>query len=362
MGRRGVRSVKARPSRRVFVTSAWGFALSLAVACRSADEGSEADDHPELRGEAALGRETDGKRLVQFLKDCTPEERVQLGQSLHMFPKVESADFGKFGLPARDHFTDDSKKASAEHPIRPTSFNEVPAAIVLEAVRAHRIDSELTTPYRILSALVHTCFNEALAVTIDRDKINYHGIVEWVARKKGVAKKQIESADTFELEQAVAKQYLAKIWDQLTVEQRQELLTKIEKQGAFTIADKAAIAAMGGGAAIAALGTTVAMTGFAFYTTMAVVISTTAGMLGLALPMAAYTGASSNVALLSGPVGWLIAAVAILGGLTYFALADVDRTAAFVMTMNVTKASRGQVGQSIRIGAELPDLDSPRTP
>lgn len=361
MASRGGRSVRARLSRRVFVTSACGFASSLAMACRAADEGRPADDHPDLHGESAAGKETNGKRLVQFLKDCTPEERVQLGQSLHMFPKVEAADFGKFGLPARDHFTDDAKKASAEHPIRPTSFNEVPAAIVLEAVRAHRIDSELTTPYRILSALVHTCFNEALAVTVNRDKINYHGIVQWVARKKGVAKKQVESAGTFELEQAVAKQYLAKIWDQLTVEQRQELLAKIEKQGGYTIADKAAIAAMGGGAAIAALGATVAMTGFAFYTTMAVVISTSAAMLGVALPMAAYVGASSTVALLSGPVGWLIAAVAILGGLTYFALADVDRTAAFVMTMNVIKAGRGQVGKPRPNGAEPPvEAERPR--
>lgn len=329
-------------NRRAFVVSTCSVAASLATCAQGAEDGRTAHDHPELHGEPGVGKETDGKRLVQFLKDCTPEERVQLGQSLHMFPKVEKSDFGKHGLPAYEHFADDPKKASAEHPIRPQTFNEVPAAIVLEAVRARRLDSELTTPYRILSVLVHTCFNEAVAITINRDKINYHGIVQWVARKKGVAAKEVESANTFDLEQAVAKQYLAKIWDTLTVEQRKELLTTIEKQGGFTIADKAAIAAMGGGAAIAALGTTVAMTGFAFYTTMAVVISTTAAMLGLTLPMAAYTGAASTVALLSGPVGWLIAAVAVVGGLTYFALADVDRTAAFVMTMNVIKASRGQ--------------------
>jgi len=287
-----------------------------------------------------------GRRFVQFLKDCTPAERVQLAQSLDMLPGLEKTDFGQFGLPVYESFTDDAKVASTQRPLRPKSFNELPPKMVLAAVKARRIDSELTTPYRIISRLVHTCYNEVLGSTVDRNEIDYDGIVRWVATKKGVTQEEIAKASTDDLERLIAKKYLAQIWDRLSVEQRREILIQIEKQTGSTIADKAAIAAMGGGAAIAALGTTVAMTGFAFYTTMSVVISTAAGFLGLTLPMWAYAGASSTVAILSGPIGWTLAAVGILGGMTYLALPNVDKTAAFVITMNVVKASRQQSGSS----------------
>jgi uncharacterized protein YaaW (UPF0174 family) len=216
----------------------------------------------------------------------------------------------------------------------------LPTAVVLAAARAGRINGEVATPYKIISGLLHTCRNEFSATASSRDAVDYHSIVTWVARKKGVDPRVIESASTYELEQALAKKCLATIWDRLDRDQRLELLGRIETQTGTSIADKVAIAAMGGGAAIAALGTTVAMTGFAFYTTMAVVISGAAGMLGLTLPMWAYVGASSTVAILAGPVGWSLAALGVIGGIAYFVLADVDKTAAFVMTMNVIKAQR----------------------
>ncbi len=325
-----------RVGRRAFIASSSCVFAGFTSGCSSAAD----------RGASAVstvpGKETDGKQFVQFLKDCTPAERIQLAQSLQVFPDLENEDFGKFGLPPYDKFVDDPKSASQEKPLRPASFNELPPSIVLEAIRAGRVNGELSTPYRIIGALLHTCQNEILTLGSNRDKVDYHSIVQWVARKKGVDTALIDSANTYDLEQAVAKQCLAKIWDQLSVEQRQELLGRIEKQTGSTIADKAAIAAMGGGAAIAALGTTVAMTGFAFYTTMAVVISSAAGMLGLTLPMWAYVGASSTVAILSGPVGWSLAALGIAGGIAYLVLADAEKTASFVMTMNVIKANRLQ--------------------
>jgi hypothetical protein len=74
---------------------------------------------------------------------------------------------------------------------------------------------------------------------------------------------------------------------------------------------------------------------------MSVVICTVAGWLGLTLPFWVYMGASSTVALLSGPIGWAIAALSVLGGLTWLVgMPNVDRTAAFVMTMNVIKANK----------------------
>ena len=326
-------------TRRAFFASSSGATLCLLLtSCAPPDQ----PDQPAPESEPGAGKETDGRQFVQFLKDCNPEERVQLAQSLQMLPALEQADFSRFGLPTYGAFADDAKSASPARPIRPKSFNDVPPNIVLEAAQAGRINPELTTPYKIISGLVHTYFNEVLALQADRDRIDYHAIVQWVAKKKGVDKATISAATTFDLEQAIAKQCIATMWDRLDVGQRKDLLAKIEKQTGTTIADKAAIAAMGGGAAIATLGATVAMTGFAFYTTMAVMISTTAGMLGIALPMSAYVGTSSTVALLAGPVGWVLAALSILGGLTYLALANPDKTAAFVMTMTVIKAHRMQ--------------------
>ena len=97
---------------------------------------------------------------------------------------------------------------------------------------------------------------------------------------------------------------------------------------------------MGGGAAVAALGVTVAFTGFAFYTTMSVVMCTVAGWFGITLPFAAYAGASTTIAALSGPIGWCIAGVAVAGGAIYAAWPSADKTAAFVMQLHFIKAQQ----------------------
>ena len=101
--------------------------------------------------------------------------------------------------------------------------------------------------------------------------------------------------------------------------------------------DIVAISAMSGGAAIAILGTTVAFSGFAFYTTMTVAISTVAGWLGVTLPFAAYTGTATTISVLSGPVGWCIAGLLVVGGAYWIGLPDDDAVAAFVIQVNQIK-------------------------
>jgi len=289
----------------------------------------------------AQSKDTNSAEFVDFLDSCTPEERVQLGQSLQMYPSLSKEDFGKHGLNDYGSFVDKATEATPARPMRPATFNEVPPEVVTAAVRAGRLEAEQTSTYAILSNLLWRYNNIGRYLFTDRDQINYHEIVQWVARKKGVKDHVIPLLSTFMLEQEIHKKFLEGIWDKLTVEQRTQLLKEIEKQTNTTIADKAAIAAMGGGAAIAVLGASVAMSGFAFYTTMSVVICTVAGWLGLTLPFWVYMGASSTVALLSGPIGWAIAALSVAGGLTWLVgLPNVDRTAAFVMTMNVIKANK----------------------
>jgi uncharacterized protein YaaW (UPF0174 family) len=136
-------------------------------------------------------------------------------------------------------------------------------------------------------------------------EIDYHNRVKWLCKKMGLP--IMENASTFELEQTICKEAFARIWDKLTPAQRMALLQKIDPKD--QISGKAQIAEMAGATALAALSATVYFTGFAFYTTMSIAMSSAAGLLGLTLPFAAYTGASTVVELLSGPWGWTVAGI-----------------------------------------------------
>src|SRR5690349_15514309 len=83
----------------------------------------------------------------------------------------------------------------------------------------------------------------------------------------------------------------------------------------------------------------VAFYGFTFYTSMSVAISVVASSLGLALPFAAYMGASSIVAFLSGPVGWTIAGILGIGGVALSGRANPDKTTAFILQIHSLKAA-----------------------
>ena len=147
--------------------------------------------------------------------------------------------------------------------------------------------------------------------------------------------RKVASESSFFLERAVQTQLFTQLWDKLDQKQRLALLEKIDPNG--HIQDKAAITALAGAGALGALSLTVAFSGFAFYTTMSVTISTVAGFLGLTLPFAAYAGASSLVAFLSGPVGWAIIALATLGGIGLAGRADVKKTTAFICQIHCLK-------------------------
>jgi uncharacterized protein YaaW (UPF0174 family) len=171
----------------------------------------------------------------------------------------------------------------------------------------------------------------------DETTLNYHELVAWVASSAGVKRAIVGTQSTFILEREVQKQIFAELWDKLTPKQREELLKNIDPND--HIKDKAAIAALSGAGALGVLSLTVAFSGFAFYTTMAVTVSTVAGFFGLTLPFAAYAGASSLIAFLSGPVGWAIMGLAALGGLALAGRADVKKTTAFVCQVHALKVA-----------------------
>jgi uncharacterized protein YaaW (UPF0174 family) len=169
------------------------------------------------------------------------------------------------------------------------------------------------------------------------DNTDYHGIVTWAARKSGVQGEVLESGSTFAVERALMEQVFAQIWDKLTLKQRRELLDKIDPND--HLKDKAALAALTGAAALATLSTTVLFTGFAFYTTISTVLYTVAGFFGITLPFAAYTGVSSMVAFLSGPIGWAIIGVAAVGGVLLAGRANLRKTVQYICQIHALKAA-----------------------
>ena len=168
------------------------------------------------------------------------------------------------------------------------------------------------------------------------EEIDYHRIVSWCAQSVGVDSTTTSFTSTFDLEQAIVKKQFSELWDKLTNNQRLELLEKIDT--GHTIQDRAAVAAMSGTAALASLSTTVYFSGFAFYTTMSVVISTVAGWFSITLPFVAYTTASSTVAVLAGPIGWAIGAVLFAAAVAWTGRANVKKTTALVMQLHALKA------------------------
>ena len=175
----------------------------------------------------------------------------------------------------------------------------------------------------------------------DPAALNYHEIVSWVASRSGVASSIAQSASTYVLERKLLESIFVEQWDRLSVAKRMKVLDELDLRTASqhktaVTSDKAAIAALGGSAALAALSTTVALSGFAFYTTLSVTIAAVAAAAGATVPFAVYAGASTVVAALSGPVGWVIAGTAALGGLVLLR-PNAKLLISFVLTLHLLK-------------------------
>ncbi len=276
-----------------------------------------------------------------FLDECLLVDRVQLMQSLKGLDDIELRDeyFGHLPyLETLDKYTEDKDMASAELPLKPSTFNDVPPETVAKAMDMGFIDKNMVSSENICRELIWRRYNKTTYPFRDHNNIDYHkDIVQWVAEKHDIPESQINKFSTYYLEYAIAESFFAELWDKLTVEQRTALLTQIESNSNSTIHNKLAIAGMSGAAAIAALSATVAFTGFAFYTTLSTTIATVAGLVGVTVPFAGYMAASSGAALLAGPIGWVIAGGALAAGGIAMGWREVDTVTNFVITVNAIK-------------------------
>ncbi len=276
--------------------------------------------------------------FTKMLENMSVEERITLAISLQMFPKLKKSDFGQFGLKEYDQYADTSKDASEKLPLRPQTFNDAGPKVIQAAFEAGRLNpDDYITPLQIIKEIIWVS-EHSLFYPFMRNTVDYHSLVQWVAQKKGIPAEEVQALPTFELEKKIVEKYFAELWDKLSPEKREQVLNRVEKELGKPIPNKAAIAVMGGGAVLAALGGTVALTGFAFYTTMSVIIYSIGAIFGITFPFAVYTTASSLVALLAGPIGWILAGGLFLGGLIWALWPSVDRTASFIMALHFLKS------------------------
>lgn len=171
----------------------------------------------------------------------------------------------------------------------------------------------------------------------DEDKIGYHNLTKWVGSELGVDQWILNTQPTLVVERAIQEKLFVDIWDKMSLEQRREVLEKVDTNG--YIANHAAVASLSGAGALAALSMTVHLAGFAFYTTMSTVICTVAGFFGVTLPFAAYTTASTVVAFLAGPVGWALLAIASAAGVALAGRANPRKTAAAICQLHSLKVA-----------------------
>lgn len=145
----------------------------------------------------------------------------------------------------------------------------------------------------------------------------------------------VETYNTFQLEHCIVEKIFERSWDKMTPEQRTEFLKTIDHKG--NISNKAGIAALSGAGALAALGTTAYLTGTAFFTTTMSAIAFLGHTVGVALPFMVYTNTATALGVLTGPVGWGLAAVVGAGGLALCGQANADKTAQVIIQIHAIK-------------------------
>ena len=140
--------------------------------------------------------------------------------------------------------------------------------------------------------------------------VAYREVLTDVAKKVGAPTCQSAATDA-EVEAAVVLAVFKSILERATPEQRESLMRELNaRQQKLTR-----------GVGVAAGSLVLAnLSGFGLYIAASSVLGAVTGALGLTLPFAAYTGMSTVIATVIGPVGWLalaIGAVAVLGGVNY---------------------------------------------
>jgi hypothetical protein len=184
-----------------------------------------------------------------------------------------------------------------------------------------------------------------------RDKVAYHyhdEILKWVAGKFDIPDEVRYGLPSLLLEKKILEAVVGELWKDLSDDQRRKVLAKAELDDDLSRMLGGASAL--GAAGIGALAATIHLNGFAFYTTMSSLIHATAGVVGITVPFTGYMAASSTAALVAGPVGWTVLALAGLASVFFLGRADHMKAAAFAIQMHLIKI------QALEDSKQLPSV------
>ena len=283
----------------------------------------------------------------EFLDACTITERVQMLQALKDLPKLKDKYFGKLmGLPALDKFTTDKDKATPAKPLKPATFNEVLPYTVIDAMREGIIDIEDLSASAVRKALVWRAYNKTTYLFRGDKKVDYHGIVQWVAEKSKVDEQQVKNLPTYALENKIAEKYFEAMWDKMTYEQRVAVLKNFEKDTGISI-DVKAVASMSGSAVIifwsSVMLSSVTIGGYSIPIFL-LLIAYTQDFLIWAASFWGITLTTGEIgigyAILGGPWGLALAAGLAGAGGFFMGSAEKETVSAFIMTVGIIKAQK----------------------
>lgn len=134
-----------------------------------------------------------------------------------------------------------------------------------------------------------------------QNPLSYKEFLEKIAEKNN--EKLEFSKNIVSFEELLYIRLYAKEFAKLTAEEKEQIFKELEKAGL----DKNQIASLSGIAAIGAA----QLSGFGIYVLASSTLGAITSMLGLTLPFAIYTGMSSLISFVIGPIGFLVMGIAI---------------------------------------------------
>lgn len=155
--------------------------------------------------------------------------------------------------------------------------------------------------------------------------VRYREVLTDVAKKLGVPKLAASSTDA-EIEQSVVVAAFKTILEKATPEQRAALMAELSaKQAKMTQ-----------GLGVATSGLILAnLSGFGLYVAASSALGALTSAIGVTLPFAVYTGMSSTIAAVIGPVGWVLLLV---GGAVLVGGVDFKKTVPGVLAITTVRA------------------------
>ncbi|MDI1316892.1 hypothetical protein [Flavobacterium sp.] len=132
------------------------------------------------------------------------------------------------------------------------------------------------------------------------DNPSYTSILEKI-------KKKLKISDGIKIFQEIEKAIAIKVLEEALSKMTEEQKNKFEKE-IIDIANKEKGITYKAGSVFAAL-TAAQVSGFGVYLLATTTLSTLSGIIGVTLPFAAYTGLSSAIGIIIGPVGWIGAGI-----------------------------------------------------